>query len=194
MKQVLVRTGRRQRGALTLVVVLILLLVLLLGGLAFGRVTESGTLVAGNVSLQERSVQASEIGVNTAFAQLKALTTEDTDTGGWYFATPRTPDADGLPGGVSWNNAPLVDAAPFQVRYLVERICTTTPVSDVARECLVKQERVMQSRKAGSEAFDPPMGREYRITVRVTTMRASEPKDSQSFESQSFVQALVTKS
>lgn len=173
----------RQRGALTLVVVLVMLLVLLFGALAFGRITESGTLVAGNVALQERTLQASELGVNTAFAQLKTLPGEDADAGAWYFATPRTADADGLPSGVAWDRAPAIDADGFEVRYVVERLCTTTPVTDAMRQCLVKRQEVMQSRKAGSDAYDPPTGREFRVTVRVSGPRGS----------QSFVQALLTK-
>lgn len=46
---------RRQQGV-TLIVVLVLLLVMLLGGLSMARMSEVGTLVAGNVSFKERAV------------------------------------------------------------------------------------------------------------------------------------------
>jgi hypothetical protein len=57
-------------------------------------------------------------------------------------------------------------------------------VTDMLRECLVKQEvDPNKSRVGGREALDSPKAIQYRVTVRVTG-----PKDTQV-----FVQSLITK-
>ena len=69
------RAGKHQRGV-TIVVTLILMMVMLLGGIALARLTEVGTLAAGNSAYHEAAVQASEVGTNTAFAAIKALASD----------------------------------------------------------------------------------------------------------------------
>ncbi len=91
------RVRRRAQQGVTIVVTLILLVVMLMGGLALARLTEVSTLAAGNAAYHEAAVQASEIGVNTAFAAVQALANEDTNQGNWYFAQTLATDADGLP-------------------------------------------------------------------------------------------------
>ena len=110
------------------------------------------------------------------------MTDEDT-AAGWYFPTPLAADADGLPSGVDWSIMPAMTVGAFEVRYIAERLCTRTPAVDPQRQCLLKQDASMQSRKVGSEAYLPPSGRQFRITVRVTGPKGST----------SFVQALVTR-
>ena len=61
------RRRRADRG-MTMLVVLVLMTVTLLGGLALARMTEIGTLASGNAAFREASLQASEVGANTAFA------------------------------------------------------------------------------------------------------------------------------
>ena len=59
--------GRAPRGV-TMLMVLLLLSVMLIGGMALARITEIGSLAAGNSSYREASLQASEVGLNTAYA------------------------------------------------------------------------------------------------------------------------------
>jgi type IV pilus assembly protein PilX len=172
----------QQRGV-SLIVVLIMLVVMLLGALAAVRMIDSGTLVAGNIARNEASAQAADVGVNSAFDDVRALIDENTNAGGWYFATRRADDAYGLPGnGVDWDNAREVVVGQYRVRYVIDRQCTVAPVTDPANQCLLREDK-LDIYNAGGEAIDPPKARAFRITVRVTG-----PKNSLA-----WVQALATR-
>ncbi|MBL8343040.1 MAG: hypothetical protein JNL30_16355 [Rubrivivax sp.] len=169
------------RGVTTLVV-LVLMSVMVLGGLALARMTETGTLASGNNASREVSLQASEVGINTAFAAVRALAGEEVNSGNWYWATQQAGDAYGIP-NVAWASAPEVAVGSYSVRYVVERMCNTAPVTDTLRQCLVRQVPQQESSRVGAEAVDPPNARQFRITVRILG-----PKDSET-----WVQTLVTK-
>jgi len=179
-----VKTRNDERGV-TMVVVLVLLTVMLLGGMALARMTEVGTLAAGNAAFRETSLQASEVGVNTAFADMQALTDENSDNtvnGNWYFATQRNQDANGVP-MVNFDAARQIVIGAYRLNYVVDRICTgAMPVTEPLRQCLLKQVPQLES-ASNRERLDPPTARQFRITVRVTG-----PKDTQT-----WVQALATK-
>jgi len=172
---------RRQRGV-TMLLVLLLLSVMLIGGVALARITEIGSLAAGNASYREASLQASEVGLNTAYAAVRAVVNEEASVGGWYWSTIQPADVAGIP-TVDWAAAPEVMAGIYSVRYVVERMCNTTPVTSTLRQCLVRQAPQVDSSKFGQEALDPPNSRQFRITVRV-----AGPKDTQT-----WVQSLATK-
>jgi type IV pilus assembly protein PilX len=174
-----------QRG-MTMLMVLILMTVMLLGALGLARITESGTLVSGNVAAKEASLHASEVGWNTAYVQIKTLANDNSDTGGWYWATMQPTDAvTGLPTAINFNATPTVagGVGRYTVTYAVDRMCTTAAVSVDARECLVKQADVMEARDSDAPDFQPKSARQYRITVRVTDARGT----------QTWTQSLVTK-
>lgn len=177
---------KRNQQGVTILVVLVLLSVMLLGGLAFARLTEVGTLSRGNTAFREASLQAGEVGMNTAYAAVKdvaILPDENVDTGNWYFATMQPDvDANGIP-DVDFALAPELIVGANRIRYVVERVCEVAAVTDSLRECLVRQEPQMTSARAGAELLDPPNARQFRITVRVTG-----PKDTRS-----WLQLLVTK-
>ncbi len=173
--------ARRSRGS-TVLVVLVLLAVMLMGGLALARMTDLGTLASGNIAAKEASVQASEIGLSTAFAAVRALGNEDGNQGGWYFATMQQADAFSIP-NIDWDAAPEVTSGRFSIRYAAERMCTTDPVTDTLRQCLVKQIPQRSSLKDGEEEIDPPNSRQFRITIRVTDGKGTR----------TWVQSLVTK-
>jgi type IV pilus assembly protein PilX len=175
------RQRPRQRGVTT-VVVLILLVVMLLGGVAISRLTEVGTLAAGNAAYHEAAVQASEVGLNTAFAAVRGIASEDNNIGTWYYAQSQAHDSDGVP-NVNWSNAPELVVGNYSVRYVVDRLCNTLPVTDAVRQCLNKSLLTIETRSFGAEKADPPTARLFRITVRVTG-----PKDTQT-----LVQAMVTR-
>lgn len=173
---------KRAQQGVTMLVVLILMVVMLLGGMALARMTEVGTLAAGNAAFREASVQASEVGVNSAFAAIKTLVDEETDTGNWYHAITLDQDAAGLP-TVNYDAAPELVVGAYSVRYVVDRVCTgAAPVANPLRQCLLKQIPQIES-ATDREKPDPPTARQFRITVRVTG-----PKDTRA-----WVQALVTK-
>jgi type IV pilus assembly protein PilX len=173
---------KTQRGV-TMLMVLLLLSVMLLGGLALARITEVGSLASGNSAYREASLQASEVGVNTAYAAVKALADEENNLGNWYWASIQGADGAGIP-TVVWANAPEVMVGSYSVRYVVERMCSQSNVSNTLRQCLVKQvPKGFDSAIFGKEALDPPNSRQFRITVRVLG-----PK-----ETQAWVQSLVTK-
>ncbi|MEF7615452.1 PilX N-terminal domain-containing pilus assembly protein [Aquincola sp. MAHUQ-54] len=181
---------RAPQAGVTLIVVLVLLLVMLLGGLSMARMSEVSTLVAGNVTFKERAVQASEVGINTAFAAIVALPNDNGNQGSWYAARRQDADEDGLP-AVDWDSMPRVTVGShneFEVRYFVDRQCDIENVINSKRECLLREAPPNGSAKVcqdgdGACDLDPPAGRQFRITVRVTG-----PKDFRT-----FVQSLVTK-
>ena len=172
---------RAQRGV-TVLVVLMLMSVMVLGGLALARMTEIGTLSTGNNASREASLQASEVGINTAYTAVKALTNEEANSGNWYWATTQAADANGIP-SVTWSSAPEVVVGSYSVRYVVERLCSTAPVTDMLRQCLVRQVPQIGSGRVGSEDVDPPNTRQFRITVRILG-----PKDAET-----WVQSLVSR-
>lgn len=174
---------RAQRGV-TMLVVLVLLSVMLLGGLALARLSEVGTLASGNTTYHEGALQASEVGLNTAFMAVRNLTAEDAAVGNWYQPTPVSKDSNGLP-AVDWSAAPSITVGQMNVSYVVERACSVATLTDELRECLVKQQPNKEgvSRSAGAEKIPPPMARQFRVTVRVTGPKGT----------QTFVQSLVTR-
>lgn len=177
------RTHQKQRGV-TMLIVLILLTVMLLGGLAMARMTEVGTVAVGNAGFRNAALQASEVGLNTAFQGIAdiAVTAEDADAGNWYWSTNLAQDANGLP-VVDWALAPEIAVGDYRVRYVAERVCTVAAVVDPLLDCLVRQALVPASADPTREKVDPPNSKQYRVTVRVTG-----PK-----ETTTFVQSLFTK-
>ena len=165
-----------------MVVVLVLLSVLLMGALALARITEVGTLAAGNASYREASMQASEVGMNTAYRAVQDIVNEDISIAGWYWSTTQAVDSNDIP-SLNFDNAPELLVGNYRVRYVVDRLCNTAPVTNTLLQCLVKQIPQTESSKAGGESVDPPNARQYRVTVRVTG-----PKNTQT-----WTQGLVTK-
>lgn len=174
---------QRPRGA-TILIVIVLLAVMLLGALALARMTEASTLATGNSTFRETALQASEVGLNAAFAALQALpaSSENSDTGGWYFASTQAEDSAGVP-LVNFDAAALIDVDGYRVHYVVERVCSVGAVSEPLRECLVKSVKVPGSALAGEEKLDPPNARQYRATVRVQGPKGTVI----------FIQSLLTK-
>lgn len=177
------RNSRRAQSGVTIVVTLVLLVVMLLGGMALARLTEAGTLAAGNAAYHEAAVQASEVGVNTAYLAVRALANEEQDSGAWYFAT-RQASVDGGPDSIGWGTLPEVTVGNYSVRYIVDRLCSgALPIADPVRQCLSKAVIKPGSRSVGSEPPDPITAKQFRVTVRVTGPKGT----------QTWVQSLVTK-
>ena len=170
-----------QRGS-SLFIVLVLMAVMLLGGLAAARMTEVATLASGNSARRDAALQASQIGVSTAYAAVKALGDEETSVSPWYYAVAQAQGTDGLP-SVNFDNAAQLVVGAYTVHYIAERLCTgALPIADAMQQCLVKQVDVLSS-AAGGQRIEPPLAPQFRITVRV-----SGPKNTRV-----WVQTLVTK-
>ena len=170
-----------QRGN-TILLVLVMLGVMLVGALGMSRMTEVSTLAGGNAAGNDGALQASEVGLNTGFAAVRALADEDLAVSGWYWPTMQAADANGVP-QVAWTSAPELTVGQFKVRYVAERMCTSTPVTDSTRQCLVRQVLKTESNSTGSEQPDPPTARQFRVTVQVTGPKSV----------QVWTQALVTR-
>lgn len=178
---------KRTQSGVTMLVVLVLLSVMLLGGMALARLTEVGTLASGNTAYREASIQASEVGLNTVFARIRgadlANANEENDIAGWYWATAQDTDDKGIP-EVDFDAAPTVAVGSYTVSYVAERLCEgALPVTDARRQCLVKQIPQIESADANREKPDPPISKQFRVTIRVTG-----PKDTRT-----WVQSLITK-
>ena len=171
---------RKEKGA-SLIIVLVLLSVMLLGIASLARMGDASSLVAGNVAQNEAALNASEVGISEAYAALDALTTPDASAEGWYFATKQTDDNAGLPTGITWSSMRSKTVGACTVRYLVERLCSVTPVTDYNNQCALKKAYAANSVKTGVEELESTAGVQYRITVNVTG-----PKDLNT-----FVQALA---
>ena len=173
---------RRSQHGVTSLMVLIMMTVMLLGSLALARMTETGALTSGNVAGKEASVHAAEVGWNTAFAAVKAITNEDVDAASWYWATMQAQDAAGIP-TIAWTNAPVLTVGRYSVSYAVERMCNVTPITASTRDCLVKMADVLEDRGSDDLDYVPHTSRQFRITVRTTDAKGT----------QTWVQSMVTK-
>jgi Tfp pilus assembly protein PilX len=171
----------RRRGN-AILLVMVLLAVMTAGALTMARIAEVGTLAGGNVASSDAAMQASEVGLNTAFAAVRGLADDNVARAGWYWPVSQAVDGAGIP-AVAWDAAPTVAVGQFTVAYTVERMCNVTPVTDTLRQCLVRQMPQTESNRDGAEKPDPPSSRQFRVTVRVTG-----PKDTQV-----WTQSLVTR-
>jgi hypothetical protein len=175
-----------------MLVVMVLLSVMLLGALALARINDVSAIASGNAVYREASLQASEIGVNAAFAAVAAVTNLDAPVGNWYSpqTLPQDP-ATGLPNTVDWGAVPELPPAgagdAYHVQYVVERMCNVPVITDPLLQCLIKQDNSggpgQNSAKLPDEKLEPPSATQYRVTVRVTG-----PKNTTT-----FVQSLLTR-
>lgn len=155
---------RQQGGAL--IIVLFALTILLVGAASLARVTQTSTSLAGNIARKDASRQAAEVGVNTAFEALVALSDMDKDQGDWYFAQDVAGEE---PTAAMWESAPVLDVGPYEVRYVVERLCEgALPVTDAQQQCMVRKIAEEGSAKAGVEAIEAPAALQYRISTQVS--------------------------
>ena len=181
---------RRQRGG-SLFLVLIVLATLMLSGLALARMTDASTLLAGNLASRDAALQASEVGINEAYAQVKSLADEDgANTSTWYLRTlDASQSAQGLPQSVDWSRAPATSVGAMTVSYFVERVCDagSATITDPAAQCLLKEIDMPVNRSEDpadrSKQLENPQAKQFRITTRVIDQRNTTV----------FVQALVTK-
>lgn len=191
-------TGRcgKQRGAV-LFIALIALVALTLAGLALMRSVDTSTLIAGNFAFKQTTLNATDVGIETAAAALPTIiaTTLDanvTPAAGsvspnyWYYATMRELDSNGMPTtkelgttgtavAIDWSGVPTAATVNGQsVQLVIDRLCQgPAPVTDVAGRCYADAIAGGGSKKAGSIVFSVSQAVYYRATVRVSGPRGT---------------------
>jgi type IV pilus assembly protein PilX len=178
---------RSQRGS-TLVLVIIALTVLLVSAVVILRSSGVATTVAGNIAFRAAANQAAEVAINTAVTTIQTAESNGTfngDTGaglpsGSYFALMQTTDSAGIPQVSTWPTA--TTTGQFSLQWIVDRLCSSTPVTDPTSQCRTAQgSQSGNSVAAGAVQFPTPPRVFYRITAMVTGPKGAV----------SYVQALV---
>lgn len=171
-------THKRQHG-IVLFIALIVLIAMSLAGIALWRSIGTGVIIAGNVAIQRGAVTSSDIGIETARTWLMGQTPtvlNNTNAAQGYISNwVENFDATRY----DWANSSLIgtDAAQFEVRYVIHRLCKLpdTGVNAPNQECLtLSVAGGSSSRGGGSYGVVPLSGTTfvyYRITSRATGPR-----------------------
>jgi type IV pilus assembly protein PilX len=173
---------KRERGV-TLIVVLIVIGVLLVANVALVRSMGTANRVAGNKAFKQAATQAAEVALNAGEQFVSALTAVDTSQSNRYFATMQPMDAAELPTTVNWANVAAAQVGNYQVKWIVERMCSVTPVIDSVTQCLSVQQSQQSSKRAGSPSYQGQNAIYYRITAQVVGPRSTE----------SYIQSAVSR-
>ena len=159
------RVRERQRGA-ALFIALIALVFMLLGGLALVRSVDTANLIAGNFAFRQATLQASDAGVEAAFARLGALAGAfEADAAGYSALW----DGKDEPGDADWARA-MTGTTPGGVSYafIIQRLCTSVPGSDPRDECISGDpDPKVKSGGVDDSPFPVPTSVYYRATIRV---------------------------
>jgi len=175
--------AHRQRGV-SLLLVLVVLGVLLLAGAALLRNTETAALIAGNITFKQAALQAADIAVNQAVADLAGRTDLETTVPGVYMASRLATDGTGLPQGVDWSGVQSRTVGTLQLQWVVDRLCEPPlPVANPIAQCQINSLATTGSNKVGSPDYRSTTTYFYRVTV-----RARGPKNAES-----FVQSVVSR-
>lgn len=173
---------RRERGV-TLIIVLIVIGLLLVANLALIRSMTTANRVTSNKAFKQGATQAGEVALADAEAFVNTLSAADTSQDNKYFSTMQTMDANELPTTVTWTNVTAEQVGNYQIKWIVERLCNVTPVTDATTQCLSLQLTQSGSQRAGSPSYQGQASVYYRITTQVTGPRHTE----------SYLQAAVAK-
>jgi type IV pilus assembly protein PilX len=116
---------RRQRGAV-LFIALIVLVAMTLAGIAIMRSVDTATLIAGNLSFKQATIQSSDAGIEPAYQWLLANRTVLPTTNlaaGYFSARPGAEPVWSDP--LTWASAVTLgtDAAGNTTSYLIHRMC-----------------------------------------------------------------------
>ncbi|QOT75576.1 hypothetical protein [Cupriavidus basilensis] len=183
--------SRRTQTGLALPIVLIILLAILVSAVSLLRTGAVSGTTAGNVAFKEAASQATDLALTAAKTTLDGVANPDTtDTTKQYYATTTTfaLDQNGLP-NVNWADTtsfPQVQVGNggLQYQYVVERLCSSTPVTDPYGQCTARAKAIQgpSSNQMGSPSLQLPQVA-YRVTVHVTSPRSGE----------TFVQAILNR-
>lgn len=179
----MMNTPRRQQGVV-LFISLIVLVAMSLAGVALWRSIGTGVLIAGNIAIQRGAVTSSDIGIESARTWLMAQTPtilNNTQASGYVSNWDNTFD----PVTFNWSSQGTTvgtDAAGFEVRYVVHRLCSLANSGHNApnQQCLtISVAGGSSSRSGGSYGVLPLTGTTY-IYYRITS-RAMGPRNTVSY-------------
>lgn len=173
------RSRTAQRGAGSLIFVLILLTVMLVATTSLFKSSEVSTAIAGNTAFKQAATQAGQLGVAAAAVALKGVAAPDVGADR-YYPTRLAEDAYGLPSGINWKGVPSSAQGMFSVQYVIDRLCSVSPVTDVASQCQGDTSSETSSAKVGAATYVSIGAVYYRATIRVTGPKNTE----------TFIQAL----
>jgi type IV pilus assembly protein PilX len=173
---------KRQDGV-SLILVMVVMVVLMLGALAAVRSNETAALTAGNSAFREATKQAADVGVAAGFAYISTLASPDTGVSNQYFNKRQTEDSYGMPSTVDWSKVASASIQNYNIQWVVERMCSVSPVTDSINQCITDSQPASGSNKLGAEAYTAPATTVYRVTVRTTGPKNAE----------SYTQALMSR-
>lgn len=177
------RAAHRQRGVV-LFIALMAMVVMTMAALTLMRTSGTTGTIAGNLSFQQATTQATDAGVELAFQTLTSLANPDADVTNQYFAFAQNVDAAGVP-VVAWNRLPCYNAldparatiacsdeSAYRIQYVIDRQCSTPFVSPQA-SCLIEAQTDDGSRAAGHTRFQTSPAMLYRVSVRALGPRGT---------------------
>jgi type IV pilus assembly protein PilX len=189
-------SAARQQGVV-LIFSLIVLLILAIGAVALLRSVDSSLLSAGNLAFHRDLVNQGEQAVATVMTEFKTngppLSTNPTSAdlpAANYVSSTLPTNAQGVP-LVLLNNAAfgpiatagdIVGRAGVTIRYVIDRLCTTTGAASSAN-CVQSTGLPTGGTANRNTAVAPPSATVYRISVRVDGPR----------NTQAFLQTTFTK-
>jgi type IV pilus assembly protein PilX len=171
-----------QRGVV-LFIALIVIVAMMLAGAGLMRSVDTGTVIAGNFAFKQATIQAVDAGIeaayNATFARVASAATGST-AGSQYYPTLQSLGADGVPAGIDWSAAPMLDLATTngnRVQYVVERMCWmpggAVPSTDqeVVANCVTEPADTPPCVRAPCAPWTTTQKVNYRVTLRVTGPR-----------------------
>lgn len=172
-------TSPRQRGS-ALFIALIALVTMTLAGIALVRSVDTANLMAGNFAFRQATLQASDVGVETAVSALNIIVTTSLDAnwpapcavGACNYYPTQQPDTNGVPNVIgNWATVPAITppiSPDYEVKYVIDRLCQgTPPITNVAGDCYAFAPAPNCSKNSGAICFSSSQTVYYRVTVHV---------------------------
>ena len=184
-----------QKG-MVLFIALIVLVAMTLAGIALVRSVDTANVIAGNLAFKLATLQAADLGVETAVTVLPNIITASLDTdltpaasstnpNYWYYASRRVIDANGVPTqkqfgaagdatAIDWSGVPVARTiSGNSVQIVIERLCRAPiPVTDVMGQCFADPPAAGGgSQKSGVKSFTAAPAVYFRVTARIAGPR-----------------------
>ncbi|MFJ7567427.1 hypothetical protein ACIQW9_10755 [Herminiimonas sp. NPDC097707] len=185
-----ISTLSRQRGVV-LFIALIALVTIMLAAVALVRSVDTSSLIAGNIAFRRAATSSGDTGLESAIAWLSAEQIKDqaklpadqalnnTSGANGYYSNLVVPDRiDAVKTTAMWTDQVSAragkDASDNDVRYIIERMCSTIEgEAPVAEKCVFSD---AESQTDSMVTGKPPVDKSgssvmFRVTVRVTGPR-----------------------
>ena len=175
---------RTRSLGVVLFIALIVIVAMMLAGAGLMRSVDTGTVIAGNFAFKQATLQAVDAGIEEAFnatlARVSAAATGSTVTN-QYYATLQPVGADGVPSGIVWSSAPVLDLTGTngnEVQYVVERMCAPlasggapSSAADVTDFCVTEPGDSPPCVRSPCPPWTAQSKVNYRVTLRVVGPR-----------------------